>query len=83
MTTFQLRIRVGFKDGILDPQAEAIVSSLKRLDFKSLESVQVQKLFLVSLSAESESQAVAMGREMAQKLLANVVMENYEVEVIK
>jgi len=83
MMTFHLRIRVGFKDGILDPQAEAIVSSLKRLDFKTLESVQVQKLFLINVLAESESQAIAMGREMAQKLLANVVMENYEIEVIK
>jgi phosphoribosylformylglycinamidine synthase PurS subunit len=83
MMKFQLRIRVGFKEGILDPQAEAIGSSLKRLNFKTLESVHVQKLFLVTLTAESEAQAVSLGREMAQKLLANVVMENYEVEVLK
>ena len=83
MMSFQLRIRVGFKEGILDPQAEAIVSSLRRLDFKTVDSLQAQKLFLITLSAESEAQAVSLGREMAQKLLANVVMENYEVEVVK
>lgn len=81
MKTFHLDIRVRLKEGILDPQAEAVTTALKRLDFKGIEKLRVEKIFSVDLKAESESQAVSMAREMANKLLANVVMENFEVEV--
>jgi len=81
MKTMTVEIRVRFKDGILDPQAEAITTSLKRLDFKGVESIRVEKLFVAKVNAETESQAIGMGREMANKLLANVVMENFEVTV--
>lgn len=81
MSTFTVHVRVRFKEGILDPQAEAISTALKRLDFKSVESLRVEKNFVIQLKAESESQAVATAREMANKLLANVVMESFDVEV--
>jgi len=83
MKTFSLQIRVRFKDGILDPQAEAIQTALKRLDFKGLRSARMDKLFAIEIEAADESQAANLGKEMANKLLANVVMENFEVEVLK
>lgn len=81
MKSFDLQIRVRFKEGILDPQSEAITTALKRLEFKTIESIQLEKVFVIRVSAESDSQALQMGREMANKLLANVVMENFEVEL--
>lgn len=81
MKDFDLQIRVRFKEGILDPQSEAISTALKRLDFKTLKSVSLEKVFVIKVAAETESQALQMGREMANKLLANVVMENFEVEL--
>jgi phosphoribosylformylglycinamidine synthase len=79
---FQLQIRVQYKDGILDPQAEAIQTALKRLEFQSVEEVRCDKVFLVKLRAENETKALDFGRKMANQLLANVVMENFEVEVV-
>jgi len=81
LKSFDLQIRVRFKEGILDPQSEAITTALKRLEFKTIESIQLEKVFVIRVSAESDSQALQMGREMANKLLANVVMENFEVEL--
>ena len=82
MKHFEVRIRVKFKDGILDPQSEAILTGLKRLNFKSVEAVECDKLYVVKLLAEDESQAREQGKQMASQLLANVVMENFEVEVV-
>lgn len=83
MKKFSVQVRVRFKEGILDPQSEAITTALRRLDFKSVESARVDKVYVIDLQAENETQAAQMGREMANKLLANVVMENFEVEVLK
>lgn len=83
MKTFEVQVRIGFKEGLLDPQAEAILSALHKLNYSQVESLKCEKLFLLSLQAKSESQAVTLGREMANKLLANLVMENFEVEIVK
>jgi phosphoribosylformylglycinamidine synthase len=83
MKQFQIQIRVQYKDGILDPQAEAIFSALKKLEFKTLERVECDKVFLLKLKADDEAQAVNLGRQMANQLLANIVMENFEVEVVQ
>ncbi len=83
MKTFQLKVRVRYKDGILDPQAEAIFTALQKLEFRTVERVECDKLFMISLKAEDEAHAISLGRDMAQKLLSSVVMENFEVEVLK
>ena len=81
MKSYDVRIRVRFKDGILDPQAVAIETALKRLSFDSVENVECDKLYAVKVKAEDEADAAKLGRQMADKLLVNVVMENFEVEV--
>lgn len=82
MKKYQLQIRVQYKDGILDPQAEAIFSALRKLEFRSVQKVFCDKVFRVEIQSESEAAAIQDGRKMAQQLLANIVMENFEVEVI-
>lgn len=82
MKTYRVQIRVQLKEGILDPQAETIRSTLNRLEFKSVEDVRVDKVFVVSLKAESETNALDIARKMAKDLLANVVMENFDVSVV-
>lgn len=82
MKKFNVQIRVRLKEGILDPQSEAIMTALKRLDFKGVEGIRQEKNFVAVVRAESDAQALALGREMANKLLANVVMENFEAEIV-
>ncbi len=82
MKKFLVRVRVRFKEGILDPQAEAIFSALQKLEFKAIESVNCEKAFLLNILAEDEGQAIQTARQASMKLLTNVVMENFEVEVV-
>ena len=81
MKSYDVQIRVRFKEGILDPQAVAIETALKRLSFDTVETVECDKLYAVKVKAQDEGEALKLGRQMANKLLANVVMENFEVEV--
>ncbi len=81
MKSYRLRVHVKYKEGILDPQAEAITHALESLEFKGIEKLECEKSFLIQLKAESEADAISQGRKMAQDLLANLVMENFEVEL--
>lgn len=81
MKTFEIQVRVRFKEGILDPQAESIFKALQKLQFSAVKDLRCERLFVVKVEAEDSSQALEMGREMARKLLANVVMESFEVEL--
>jgi phosphoribosylformylglycinamidine synthase len=83
MKDFKLRVRVRFKEGILDPQSEVIFQKLKQMEFEALQFVECEKSFLLGLKAEDESEATDLARQMAQQLLANVVMEIFEVEILR
>lgn len=83
MKTYVCQIRVRLKEGILDPEAEAIQEALQRLEFHSVEALHLEKVFHVKLKSESAAEAVSLGRQMAQKLLANLVMEDFEVACLE
>lgn len=82
MKKFHLKVRVRLKDGILDPEAIAISRALERLEFSSIKKLKTEKIFHLEIESESESHALDQAREAASKLLANVVMENFDVEAI-
>ncbi len=83
MANFNIRIEVKFKPGVLDPQGETIKHALLNLDYSGVESVKTGKLFKVGLEADSADDALRIARELADKLLANTVIENFEVEIEK
>lgn len=69
------------KEGVLDPQGKAIAGALSRLGFAEAE-VRAGKLFRIELPAASAEEARQKGRRMAETLLANPVIEDFEVEVV-
>lgn len=73
------RVTVTLKSGVLDPQGQAIQGSLKSLGFSGVESVRQGKVFDIELS--DSAQAEADLRAMCEKLLANMVIENYTIEI--
>lgn len=79
---YAVRVHIRLKEGILDPQAEAIKKALQQLEFSGVQKVDCEKSFLIRTQAESEGEAIESGRKMAQELLANLVMENFEVELV-
>jgi phosphoribosylformylglycinamidine synthase subunit PurS len=72
-------VKVTLKSDVLDPQGKAIRSACAQLGYQAIESVRQGKLFEVSLSASSESEARRMLDELAKKLLANPVIEDYAI----
>jgi phosphoribosylformylglycinamidine synthase PurS subunit len=83
MTGFSVQIEVKFKPGVLDPQGETIKNALGNLYYSGIESVKTGKLFNIILEAESADKALATARDLANKLLANPVIEDYEVSILR
>ena len=69
------------KRGVNDPQGEAVLSGLGLLGFDGAARVRVGKLIRIEVDAESEDAAREMGRRMCDQLLANPVIEEYELSV--
>jgi len=71
------------KNGVLDPQGKAVHHGLDALGFEGVNDVRVGKQIVLDIDTDDESKAKAEVEEMCEKLLANTVIENYEVEVKK
>ena len=76
------RVTVMLKEGVLDPQGEAVKHALNSLEYKKVESVRQGKVLEIGLNETSEEIATKSVREMCEKLLANTVIESYEIEII-
>lgn len=81
MKSFKARITVTLKNGVLDPQGKAIEASLGALSFEGVGSVRQGKVFDVELEAKDKSAAENSLQSMCEKLLANTVIEDYQVEI--
>ena len=68
------------KDGILDPQGEAVRHSLRKLGF-DVTGARVGRLIDVELTADDRTDAEAQLRRMCSELLANPLIESYEIVV--
>ncbi|MDT8344250.1 MAG: phosphoribosylformylglycinamidine synthase subunit PurS [Thermohalobaculum sp.] len=76
------RVFVTLKTGVLDPQGEAIRHALGTLGFAGVESVRQGKVIEIEIAATDRAAAEAEVAQMAEKLLANTVIENYRVELV-
>jgi phosphoribosylformylglycinamidine synthase len=77
------RVTVTLKPGVLDPQGKAIEGALKSLGVTGVASVRQGKVFDIEIDSVDEARAQAALKEAADKLLANVIIENYQVEVLR
>jgi len=74
------RVIVTLKPGILDPQGKAIEGALKSLDIFGVTGVRQGKVFDLELTLEDRAKADAVLKQACDKLLANLVIENYRIE---
>ena len=75
------RVFVTLKNGVLDPQGKAIGHALNGLGFQSVGEVRQGKVIDIELGETSETKARAALKDMCEKLLANTVIEKYEIEL--
>lgn len=74
-------VDVTLKPEILDPQGQAVANALPALGFTGVDGVRVGKHFEIELAGEIDEQRLADVRAMAEKLLANPVIEDFTVKV--
>lgn len=78
-------VTVELKNGVLDPQGKAIRHSLDALSFEEVEDVRVGRLFRITLddsaASLSDGEIEQRIRQMCEKLLANTVVENYQITI--
>ncbi|SNR49805.1 phosphoribosylformylglycinamidine synthase subunit PurS [Paracoccus sediminis] len=75
------RVTIMLKDGVLDPQGEAIRHALGGLGHRGVSGVRQGKLIELDLEATDPETARAEVERMCQALLANTVIEKYAVEI--
>lgn len=76
------KVHVTLKQGVLDPQGKAVQHALAGLGFGGVGDVRQGKYIELELTETDAAKAQAAVEEMCKKLLANTVIENYDVEII-
>ena len=79
--TYSIQIKVMPLKELLDPQGKAVMSGLQNLGLKNVEDVRIGKNITLQIDADSEEKAKQIAEEASKKLLANPVMEYYEISV--
>jgi len=79
--TYNVQIKVMLLKDLLDPQGKAVQSSLKNLGI-NIQDVRIGKHITLQMDANSEEEAKQLADDACKKLLANPVMEFYEIEMV-
>jgi phosphoribosylformylglycinamidine synthase subunit PurS len=82
LTTYEARIEVGHRPGILDPQGGVIERALPALGWANVSHVRVGKSIRLAVEAPDEDSARSQVEEMCRRLLANPVIEDFAVEIV-
>ncbi|RCK51746.1 phosphoribosylformylglycinamidine synthase [Thalassospira profundimaris] len=76
------RVHVTLKNGVLDPQGKAVHHALQGLGFAGVEDVRQGKFIEIELEGTDVEKARSDVKEMCEKLLANTVIENYDIDIV-
>jgi len=80
---YRANVTITLRKSILDPQGKATHSALKNLGLNQISSVRIGKLIQLDIEAEDETTARQIADTACSKLLANEVMEDYQIEIKK
>ena len=75
----KVKVVVTLKNGVLDPQGKAIQQTLNGMGFSNVNEVRQGKFFEVDVNEKDEDKAKIKVEDMCKKLLANLVIENFEI----
>ncbi|MEL7833359.1 phosphoribosylformylglycinamidine synthase subunit PurS [Fodinibius sp. Rm-B-1B1-1] len=78
---YKATVNVTLRKSILDPQGKAAHNALKNLGLNEVNQVRIGKRIELDIDASDESEAQAIAEEACTKLLANEVMEDFDIEI--
>lgn len=76
-------VNISLKNGVLDSQGKAVHHALDSLHFEGIKDVRVGKQIVLKLDTDDHDKARADVTKMCEDLLANTVIEDYDIELIK
>jgi phosphoribosylformylglycinamidine synthase len=76
-------VNVYLKEGVLDPQGKAVHHALGALGFENVSNVRVGKQIVLDLESSSKEEAKQEVEKMCETLLANTVIEDYNIEIVQ
>jgi len=79
---YNIQVKVMPLKDLLDPQGKAVLGGLQNLGLKEFEDVRIGKHITLQVDANSEDAARQLAETACKKLLANPVMEFYEIELV-
>lgn len=79
--TYTVQVKVMPLKELLDPQGKAVMGGLGNLGLNAISDVRIGKNITLQVDANNENEAVGLAEEAAKKLLANPVMEYFEIAV--
>ncbi len=80
--TYNIQIKVMPLKDLLDPQGKAVLGGLQNLGLTGVADVRIGKHITLQINAESKEAAKQIAEEASKKLLANPVMEFFEIEMV-
>ncbi len=72
-------VTVTLKKDVLDPQGKVVQNTLNSLGMKNLKSIRQGKFFEIDIDEDNQEKAEKLVKEMCEKLLANLIIENYKI----
>ena len=76
-------VNISLKEGVLDPEGQAIKTSLSNLGFKNFSDVRTGKQIILNFEKIDENEAILATKKMCEDLLVNTVIETYIINVLK
>jgi phosphoribosylformylglycinamidine synthase PurS subunit len=77
----KISVKVTLKKDVLDPQGNVVGQTLKNMGYKNITGVRQGKYFELDINEKNEEKAKTVAAEICAKLLSNVVIEDYLIEV--
>jgi phosphoribosylformylglycinamidine synthase len=76
-------VNISLKEGVLDPQGKAVHHALSALKFNSVDDVRIGKQIVMQIDESDEAKVRESVSQMCEELLANTVIEDYTIEILK
>ena len=76
-------VNISLKEGVLDPEGQAIKTSLSNLGFENLNDVRTGKQIILDFEKLQENEAVLKAKKMCEDLLVNTVIEKYKINILR
>lgn len=83
MNNYLAKITITLREGILDVQGKAVEHALHSIEFPMMENVRIGKYVTLNVNAENEEKAMDLAKDACKKLIANPIIEDYNVMIEK